>query len=101
MSETAKVVTANRLIDGIAVFWTGARWSERFADAQALDAPSTVETAMAQAAREEASHRIVDAYAFEVIRERGRVIPARQRERVRCTGGPTVDDARWLMTAHY
>ena len=67
MTETAKVVTANRLIDGIAVFWTGARWSERFADAEALDAFKALCSVEGIVPALESSHGI--AYTMKRARE--------------------------------
>lgn len=79
-----QVVTANRLIDGVVVYWSLSGWVERLPQAAifSLDEAKTTQ-AKAQGVS------IVDIYFFEVRREGKTIIPASERERIRANG-PTV-----------
>ena len=88
MTDHAQVVTAHRLTDGIAVFWTGDGWSEQFSEARPLADQAGVERALA--AGDEARRLIVNAYAFDITIGGGPARPRRQRERIRISGRPTV-----------
>lgn len=86
--QTPKAVTANRLSDGIVIFYTpeGA-WSEQPGDAAAAG-DKAAQQALLAAAQE--SPEAVDAYLIEVaFDESGRPYPSRNRERIRALG-PTV-----------
>jgi sulfite reductase (NADPH) hemoprotein beta-component len=79
-----KALTANRLIDGVVVFWTGEGWSERFAEAVLFE-----DNALAEAAEAHAKTRItllVDPYLIEVAPVDGGVAPISYRERLRALG---------------
>jgi hypothetical protein len=79
-----KALTANRLIDGEVVFWTGAAWVERFASAELYD-----DDALAEAAEGHAKTlitQLVDPYLIEVIDTEGGVAPLSYRERLRALG---------------
>lgn len=82
-----QIVTANRLVDGVVVYWSkGGNWKEQLKAAQIASADEAQNLLLeAQAKQTE----IVDPYLFEIERENGRVIPASQRERIRALG-PTV-----------
>jgi hypothetical protein len=79
-----KALTANRLIDGEVVFWTGADWAERFAAAILFD-----DNAAAEAAEAHAKSQItllVDPYLIDVAEVEGGVAPVSYRERLRALG---------------
>ncbi len=79
-----KALTANRLIDGEVVFWTGQAWSERFAQARLFDDNAAAESAEAQAKSQ--ITQLVDAYLIEVAAVDGGAAPVSYRERVRAMG---------------
>ncbi len=79
-----QVITANRLIDGVVVYWSGAGWAEALAQAQVFNR----EEAKAALDKIETAS-IVDAYFFEIDKKEGGIIPVSVRERIRAEG-PTV-----------
>jgi hypothetical protein len=86
----ARILTANRLSDGHAVFLapTGA-WVERIWDALVVREGEDAQPLEAQAARDVARNLIVEPYFIDLREEGGCLVPVRYRERVRCLG-PTV-----------
>jgi Protein of unknown function (DUF2849). len=88
---TSKVLTANRLIDGISV-WMGANgeWVESLRDAFIArhdEAVAALESAGKQA---QADNRVVDAVVIDVEETATGIRPLRLRERIRADG-PTID----------
>ena len=79
-----KALTANRLIDGEVVFWTGADWSERFAAAVLFDDNTAAEAAEARAKSQ--ITLLVDPYLIDVAEVEGGVAPVSYRERLRALG---------------
>ena len=79
-------VSANRLRDGMVVWWQETGWTELFAAAAALDAAGAV-VALHAAQREEAAQVVVGSYIVELD---GNGQPLRQRERIRAAGGPSM-----------
>jgi len=79
-----KALTANRLIDGEVVFWTGLAWSERFVEARLFDDEGAAESAEASAKAD--ITRLVDPYLIEVAAVEGGVAPVSYRERLRALG---------------
>jgi hypothetical protein len=85
-----KVLTANRLTDGIAV-WLDAngQWTERLQEAfvaRHAEAVEALETAGKQAF---ASNLVVDVNVIEIEEKGGKLRPLRLRERIRAEG-PTI-----------
>jgi hypothetical protein len=78
-----QVVTANDLLSGAVVFWTGEAWSHEPGDAEVLHEPEAQKAALAQAEADDL--RVVGAY-LAAVGDDGLV---RLRERIRTTG-PTV-----------
>lgn len=79
-----KALTANRLIDGEVVFWTGAEWAERFSQALLFD-----DVAQAEAAEAHAKTQItllIDPYLIDVQAVDGGAAPVAYRERLRALG---------------
>jgi hypothetical protein len=86
-----KVVTANRLIDGVVIFvGPGRHWVTDIAEAECFADGPDLDAALAFGAEEVAARKLVDPYAVDVTIENGRPVPVRLRERIRAEG-PTVD----------
>lgn len=85
-----KIITANRLDDGIVVFLGRShRWAEQIDDVTPFDDDAAVEDAQALAAQAVADRRIVEPYAIDVRAEGRGLVPVRLREVIRAKG-PTV-----------
>ncbi len=86
-ADTLKVLTANRLTDGEAV-WFGANgsWIETIDGAETAETPELAEALEAIAARDVAANLIVDVALIDVRRVDGDLWPVRLRERIRATG---------------
>ncbi|HWF01400.1 MAG TPA: DUF2849 domain-containing protein [Caulobacteraceae bacterium] len=79
-----KALTANRLIDGEVVFWTGERWAEQFAQADLFDDDARAEAAEAHAKM--ATTELVEPYLIDVSQVDGGLAPVSYRERLRALG---------------
>jgi len=79
-----KALTANRLIDGEVVFWTGEAWSEHFAQALFFEDGDQAEAAEAHAKTQ--ITQLVDPYLIDVAAAEGGVVPVSYRERLRALG---------------
>lgn len=89
-SEIGKVLTANRLADGVVVFLApDGRWSEAIDGAVVALEPQAAAALAERGKRAEALNLVTDSYLVEVERRHGRVRPLHIRERIR-TLGPTV-----------
>ena len=88
--DSLKVLTANRLTDGEAV-WFGAdgQWIETLQGAEAAETPELIEALEAVAARDVAANLVIDAAIIDVRRVDGSLSPVRLRERIRATGPTT------------
>ena len=85
-----KAITANRLIDGIAVWLTPAgRWSESVYDARIAEDTESLAAMEAIAADATKACIVVDALPIDVKLEDGQPIPTKNKERIRALG-PTV-----------
>jgi hypothetical protein len=80
-------LTANRLSDGIVVFWSHGQWTERFPDAELFGEEGGAERVLADAKRQPTL--LVDPYLIDVRMDEGQPVPTRYRERVRALG-PTI-----------
>lgn len=85
-----RVITANRLADGLVVYLSGARWDTAIAQASVLHAADALEAGMLSARRAIANREVVDVNAVEVSVGPDRLpVPVRLRERIRAFG-PTI-----------
>jgi hypothetical protein len=85
--DSLKVLTANRLTDGEAVwFGAGGQWIETLQGAEAAETPELIEALEAVAARDVAANLVIDAAIIDVKRVDGALFPVRLRERIRATG---------------
>ena len=91
LSGTPKVVTANRLLDGLVVFITdGPSWVTDIVEATVFEDGARLDEAMEFGAAEVVSRKIVDPYTIDITIENGRPVPRRLREQIRAIG-PSVD----------
>ena len=81
---SASVLTANRLDDGVVVFWSGEGWVEQFPDAERFSDPPAAAAAL-EAARLEVT-RLLEPYLVEVAVGPAGPAPASLRERIRALG---------------
>jgi hypothetical protein len=88
----SSILTANRLSDGRAVFldFEGA-WGESIDVALVARTTGEVAELEARGAFDAAQNLVVEPYLVEVREAEGRLLPVRQRERVRA-GGPSILD---------
>jgi hypothetical protein len=85
----ADVITANRLADGIVVFFDGRGWVEAFVEGAVFDSAEATAAALALAKRSEADNEVVEPYAVELIERNGHFAPKALREAIR-VNGPTI-----------
>jgi hypothetical protein len=82
-----RILTANRLIDGIAVWYAGeAGWSEDFDQAEVARDAETEARLEAVGKAGLASNLVVDVDLIDVVEDNGRFRPVRLRERIRAAG---------------
>lgn len=85
-----KIVTANRLRDGLVVFLSAdGAWSERISDAVGAANEAGAQELMAMAEQSAIECRVVEPYLVEVEIAADGLMPVRYRESIRVTG-PTV-----------
>jgi len=84
---TLQALTANRLSDGIVVFWSGGQWIERFPDAELFEQTAPAEAHLAEA--KALPRELVDPYLIDIRLDDGQPVPVSYRERVRALG-PTI-----------
>ncbi|MHB2168900.1 DUF2849 domain-containing protein [Alsobacter sp. R-9] len=87
-SATLLVVSANDTLSGVAIYRTADGWTTRLDEALVIPSQAEAEALLPQVTRASAIEA-VDPYLVEVIREDGRLVPVRWRERIRLEG-PTV-----------
>jgi len=97
---TDKVLTANRLTDGIAV-WLDAngQWTEKLQDALVARHAECVASLESIGKRDFAENRVVDVNIIDVQEVEGRLWPLRLRERIRAEG-PTMEYAAGFGAAN-
>ncbi len=83
------VLTANALIEGDAVWWTGAAWSRDIARAKVAATPEAAEKLAALGATPLMEASAVGPYTVEVALDGGRPSPLSRRERIRADRAPT------------
>ncbi len=88
----AKVITANRLGDGLVVFLDQeGGWTLDIAMARVVADGADLDEANAYAKAQDEARIILDAYPIDVEVTNGVPVPVRLRERIRAERGPTVD----------
>jgi hypothetical protein len=87
---TGKVLTANRVGDGVVVFWSrDDQWAEAINEALVTRTEVEVATLEALAEKSRAGTDVTDVYLFDAMRDGNTVHPDHIRERIRALG-PTV-----------
>ncbi|TNM62152.1 DUF2849 domain-containing protein [Aliirhizobium smilacinae] len=90
---TDKVLTANRLSDGIAVWLDAAgHWTENLQDALVARHAEAIASLEAIGNQDFADNKVVDVNVIDVEETNGILWPTRLRERIRAAG-PTMDYA--------
>ena len=84
-----KIVTANRLDDGLVVYLNGAGWSERIEDARIAGDDAAADGLLAEAEGPGQEIRVVEPYLIEIALEGAEPRPVSYREAIRAKG-PTV-----------
>jgi hypothetical protein len=79
---TLQALTANRLLDGEVVFWSGHDWVEQFADAYQFRASEPAEAALAEAKAQ--TTLLIDVYLIDLVADGS--APVSFRERIRALG---------------
>lgn len=88
---TLQVLTANRLIDGIAVWYDqNGNWVETFAGSAIARSKDEVARLEAIGKKAYADNLVIDVNLIDVEEAGGLVTPMRLRERIRAAG-PTID----------
>ncbi len=87
---TLQVVTANRLDDGQAVFYSkDGQWASSIDEALVIGPEDNDEETLAKASSEDNQLIVVGPYLIEVNGDEGVLVPVRYREMIR-TKGPSV-----------
>lgn len=88
MSEKKHLISAQRLLEGDTVYFTGSGWSTRFTDA-ALHDKAGIRQALEAAEADVKANLVVGPEVVDVMIDNGVLRPVRTREAVRAIG-PTV-----------
>jgi hypothetical protein len=86
---TDRIVTANRLSDGLVVYLNGAGWSERIENARIAGDDAAADGLLARAEGPGQEVRVIGPYLIEVTRAAAVPRPLSNREAIRAQG-PTV-----------
>lgn len=78
----AQKLSANRLIDGVVLYWRGGDWTESFAEGEALVTKEAAEAALAAAKDFIARNVVVGVYLFDLKGDQ----PLKEREIIRAAG---------------
>lgn len=82
-------LTANDLLEGDAVWWTGAGWSRDIAEAAVAETAEAAETLAAEAGAPAHEATVVGPYLVEVRVSAGAPFPTLRREAIRADRAPT------------
>lgn len=89
LGEVKRVVTGNRLHDGVPIYFTGnGRWSRSIAEAHPA-APEDGDRLLAEAQASARPGAIIAPYLIDVIVGSGGIAPASLREQIRASGPTT------------
>ncbi|TIO08557.1 DUF2849 domain-containing protein [Mesorhizobium sp.] len=87
-----KVLTANRLADGEAVWYANGGWAEIIDNADLADDKATEDRLEAIGATALANNEVVDVNLIDVTVANGVVVPVRLREKIRAAGPTNRND---------
>jgi hypothetical protein len=89
--STAQVLTANRLSDGISVWYDRqGQWSEQIAQSVVANSKEETDSLEAIGKKAFANNEVLDVNLVEVEEVDGQIRPLRLRERIRAEG-PTIE----------
>jgi hypothetical protein len=89
--QTAQVLTANRLTDGIAVWYDrDGKWNEWIGRSVVASSKEEAERLEIIGKKAFAANEVLDVNLVEVEEVEGRIVPLRLRERIRAEG-PTIE----------
>jgi len=88
IKDGPRILTANALLSGRIVYWTGSAWSRSADEAMRVSTPEEIAELEARGAAEEMVNMVVGAYLVP-ISESGTIEPLELRERRRL-GGPSI-----------
>lgn len=83
---SAQIVTANRLTDGLVVYFDGSGWSERLDSGRVAGDEEEAARLLDNAEAEAAGDAVVGPYLVEIAGRKGVRQPTRLRERIRALG---------------
>ncbi|MDV7340176.1 DUF2849 domain-containing protein [Terasakiella sp. A23] len=84
---TKQVVTANRLDDGLAVFYDkDGQWNSSICEAASVESGENGDKLLAQASDDANQLLVVGPYLIDVDEVEGKIVPVRYREQIRTTG---------------
>ncbi len=84
-----QMLTANRLRDGVVLYWTAGGWAETLAQGEVFASAAEADAALAAAQGFVADNTVVNPYLFD-MREDGS--PVKEREIIRAAGPSVRDD---------
>jgi len=84
-----RIVTANRLSDGLVVYLNGAGWSGRIEDARVASDDAAADGLLVRAGGPGQAIQVIEPYLIEITREGAVPRPVSNRESIRAQG-PTV-----------
>ncbi len=90
MSENSNIITANRLDDGIVVYFLSqGKWVEDIQQAKPI-ADADVESAMDEAKKDSKARLVVSIYHFPIAIQGGKIITLSAKEEIRALHKPTI-----------
>jgi len=89
-AKPVEIVTANRLRDGVVLYWRQGGWCEALAEAEHFADPAAAKAALAEAAAFVQAREVVNPYAFKARIEGGIAVPVEEREVIRASGPSVV-----------
>lgn len=99
LGEIKRVVTGNRLRDGVPVYYTGnVHWSPAIAEAIVVPADQA-DRLLSEAQSGPHPHPVVTSYLIDVVVGSGAIHPASLREHIRAFGPTTFRDDRRVSAA--
>ena len=88
-APSAQMLTANRLRDGVVLYWKAPGWALRLAEGDVFAAPPEADAALAAAQAFVADNSVVSPYLFDVHADKS---PVKEREIIRAAGPSVRDD---------
>lgn len=85
-----KILTANRLTDGVAQFYSGNGWVSDIQKAEVADSAEAESRLATIGALAYANNEVIDVNLIDVVRKDNKLFALRLRERIRAEG-PTIE----------